>query len=101
MDAHAQFEIQSYANVIGNEIVAKWVPFAWEAFKDFRINASALSRQEIEVIQAIQRGKDDAIESARSLGILPPAGQELKRSREREDLEAKLTMLGISIPWKT
>jgi len=32
MDAHAQWEIRQYANVIGQEIVARWVPMAWEAF---------------------------------------------------------------------
>ncbi|MHB9041560.1 MAG: FAD-dependent thymidylate synthase, partial [Melioribacteraceae bacterium] len=39
MDSHAQLEIRSYANVIGNEIVSKWCPIAWEAFKDYRMNA--------------------------------------------------------------
>jgi hypothetical protein len=33
-------------------------------------------------------------------GILPPLGQEIKRNREREDLEAKLILLSIPIPWK-
>jgi thymidylate synthase (FAD) len=32
MEAHAQYEIREYANTIGHQIVAKWVPFAWEAF---------------------------------------------------------------------
>jgi thymidylate synthase (FAD) len=31
MDPHAQQEIRSYAVVIGEQIVAKWVPLVWEA----------------------------------------------------------------------
>lgn len=34
MDAHAQWEIRQYADIIGNEIVAPWVPWTWEAFND-------------------------------------------------------------------
>ena len=101
MDAHAQFEIRSYANTIGNEIVAKWVPFAWEAFNDYRVNASALSKNEIEIIRALHTGgKEAAIAAARKLGLFPQPGTELKRSRERDDIEAKLEMLGIPIPWR-
>jgi thymidylate synthase (FAD) len=36
MDAHAQQEIRAYAVIIGEEIVAKWVPIVWEAFLDYR-----------------------------------------------------------------
>jgi hypothetical protein len=32
--------------------------------------------------------------------LLPPASQERKRSREREDIEAKLGLLNMPIPWK-
>ena len=35
MDAHAQHEIREYARTIGDEIVAKWVPIAWQAFLDY------------------------------------------------------------------
>src|SRR5712671_3973967 len=46
MDVHAQQEIRAYAAVIGEEIVAKWVPTAWEAFLDYRRNAVQFSRLE-------------------------------------------------------
>ncbi len=101
MDSHAQYEIRAYANVIGNDIVKRWVPFAWEAFQDYKINASALSGIEIGIINALNsKGKEAAIDAARSYGLLPPAGQEMKSNRERNDIEAKLTLLGIDIPWK-
>lgn len=32
MDPHAQKEIREYAEILGNQIVAKWVPYTWEAF---------------------------------------------------------------------
>jgi len=38
MDSRAQSKICQYANVIGNEIVAKWCPIAWEAFVDYKLN---------------------------------------------------------------
>ncbi|NUN71120.1 MAG: FAD-dependent thymidylate synthase [Bacteroidetes bacterium] len=101
MDPHAQYEIRAYANVIGNEIVKRWVPTAWEAFQDYKVKASSLSHIEIEIIRALNTGgKEAAVETARSFGLLPPAGQEIKSNRERGDIEAKLTTLGIAIPWK-
>jgi thymidylate synthase (FAD) len=101
MDNHAQFEIRSYANVIGHEIVRRWCPIVWEAFIDYRLRGSTLTRLEIDVIRAIQTGKPDhARDLAVQFGILPPPGEEVKRNREREDLEAKLTLLNIPIPWK-
>jgi thymidylate synthase (FAD) len=101
MDDHAQFEIRSYANVIGHEIVRRWCPIVWEAFIDYQLRGSTLTRLEIDVIRAVQSGKPErARELAEKFGLLPPVGQEIKRNREREDLEAKLILLGIPIPWK-
>jgi thymidylate synthase (FAD) len=51
MDAHAQLEIRSYANVIGNEIVARWVPMVWEAFQDYRLGGVFVSRAELAIIR--------------------------------------------------
>lgn len=101
MDPHAQYEIRQYALTIGNEIVQRWVPAAWEAFQDYKVQASSLSRIEIAIIKAINSGgKEAANDVARSYGLIPPAGQEMKGNRERGDIEAKLTALGIAIPWK-
>jgi len=101
MDEHAQFEIRSYARVIGNEIVSRWCPLAWQAFLDYRMNASSLSRLEVEIVKAIQSGNPaHAKELAVEFGLLPPDGTPLKRNREREDMEAKLQSLNIPIPWK-
>ncbi|MFN0157616.1 MAG: FAD-dependent thymidylate synthase [Bacteroidota bacterium] len=98
----AQYEIRCYANVIGNEIVSKWCPIAWEAFLDYRLNSLTLSRIEADVIRAMQsEGKESAIASASKHGLIPPAGEEMKRNRERDELEDKLTFLGMPIPWQS
>ena len=54
MDPHAQLEIRSYANAIA-EMVSVWVPWAWEAFEDYRLKALALSRFEVEGLRSILR----------------------------------------------
>ena len=54
---HAQREIRVYAEAIGS-IVADWVPAAWEAFVDYRMEAAALSRAELAVVRAALAGAD-------------------------------------------
>jgi len=51
MDSHAQKEISDYAKIIGNEIIAKWVPLTWEAFLDYRMNAKIFSGPEIKFLK--------------------------------------------------
>jgi thymidylate synthase (FAD) len=41
-DPHAQYEIRAYANVLC-EIVRDWVPHAYAAFEDYRLNAVQFS----------------------------------------------------------
>src|SRR4029077_10151072 len=95
MDAHAQHEIRAYATVIGNEIVAKWCPLTWEAFVDYRLHAASLSRLEIEVIRLTASGDiTSAIEFARSVGRLESGKDGLKRNRERDECESKLSQFG-------
>jgi thymidylate synthase (FAD) len=100
MDAAAQQEIRAYADVIGREIVARWVPLAWEAFLDYRLEALSLSRAETEVLGCVARGDTTgALEVATQLGWLEPGQEGLKRNRERAELEAKLVRLGLTPPW--
>lgn len=100
MDVHAQHEIRAYATIIGNEIVAKWCPLTWEAFVDYRLQATSLSRLEIEVVRLSSTGDTAAaVEFARSVGWLEQVKDGLKRNREREECEAKLGQLGIAKPW--
>jgi thymidylate synthase (FAD) len=100
MDAHAQHEIRAYANVIGNEIVAKWCPLTWEAFIDYRMEGANLSRLEMEAIKRISAGDNNgAIAFARSVGWLEQGNDGLKRNREREECESRIGQLGLTVPW--
>lgn len=100
MDSHAQFEIRSYANVIGNEIVAKWCPLAWEAFLDYQVNSIIFSSYEIKIINALIKNKiDEALKIAEDLGWLNKIENRLARNRERIEFEEKLIKLGLEKPW--
>jgi len=102
MDLHAQQEIRNYARVIGERIVAAWVPLVWEAFLDYRRHALHLSGIETEIIRLI--GTNDlagAIDAAERHGLLPRRKDgTLARSRERAELDEKLTALGLTAPWR-
>lgn len=103
MDSHAQQEIRDYATVIGEQIVSRWVPMAWEAFLDYRFNGQHLSQIESAIIAAVGGGKfDEAVAIATERGLLTfnDAGQP-KRNRERAELEAKLRQFNLTVPWPT
>ena len=50
-DSHAQYEIQAYADVILNKIVKRWVPYTYNAFKEFQLESYNLSRNATEIIK--------------------------------------------------
>ncbi|TWT66268.1 FAD-dependent thymidylate synthase [Posidoniimonas polymericola] len=100
MDDHAQHEIRAYASVIGREIVAKWVPIAWEAFVDYRLEAMHLSRLDQVVINLLLAGQaSDATEAAKSFGWIMEDGDGLKPNRERSEFEIKAAALGLTPTW--
>jgi thymidylate synthase (FAD) len=55
-DAHAQYEIRVYAEVIGT-IVADWLPAAWAAFADYRMGGATLSATGIAVLRRRLKGE--------------------------------------------
>jgi thymidylate synthase (FAD) len=91
MDDHAQEEIRAYASVLGEQIVAKWVPLVWEAFTDYRQRSMFLSRLEIDIVSAVASGSP---ERAKAIA------ESIASKRERQEIEDKLTTLGFTIPWK-
>lgn len=98
MDDHAQSEIRQYAQTMGHEIVARWCPFAWQAFLDYRVNAMALTSLDREIIRTIQLGDNQAVtDLAVKYRFISKSGK-LLRSRERNELEVKLQQLNIPIP---
>ena len=56
-DSHAQYEIRVYADLIG-EMVKDWVPAAWGAFSDYRLNGAFFSGEELEILKKIIQGGD-------------------------------------------
>jgi len=97
MDAHAQYEIRQYATLIGEEVVARWVPFVWEAFKDYRLNATRLSGPEIELMRMLIAGDHAAAATwmAERGWIDPQSG---RKAREAREIEHKLAALGVKLP---
>lgn len=107
MDSHAQLEIRSYANVIG-EITKQLFPIAWEAFEDYRLNGMFLTALDIKVIQYLQISyhtineivcdeidlltQEEAIEI---LNVAIPEWKDLKRCRERDECIDKLAKLNL------
>ncbi len=55
-DPHAQYEIRVYAKAIC-DITRTWVPFAWEAFEDYRLNAVTFSRQGMDALRRMLAGE--------------------------------------------
>ncbi|MEJ7837281.1 MAG: FAD-dependent thymidylate synthase [Thermomicrobiales bacterium] len=100
MDTHAQLEIRDYATTIGEEIVARWCPIAWDAFKDYRFNSLQLTAAEIAIVQAtMANGKDAGIAEAESRGFITRKDGVLKLNREAREIDTKLNALGIDLPW--
>jgi thymidylate synthase (FAD) len=101
MDVHSQWEIREYAKVMGEQIVSRWCPIAWEAFLDYRMDAMYLTSLEKRVIQALTTGDSEAATAiARERGWLEPGKKGYKRNRERDECEDKLLALNLTVPWR-
>jgi thymidylate synthase (FAD) len=101
MDVHAQQEIRAYATIIGEQVVARWVPVAWEAFLDYRRHAVQLSRFEAEMVAALASGDPGrafAVAVGRGLLARGEDGR-LKPNYERREVEERLRELGWTAPW--
>ncbi len=84
-DAHAQYEIRAYAEAIEG-IVETWVPYAFEAFRDYVLGASELSAQALALVRAALAG-----EGALDPGRFGLSGRELRELIETmPELAARL-----------
>jgi thymidylate synthase (FAD) len=63
IDPHAQWEIRAYAEAIA-AIARDWVPLAWRAFEDYRLNAVTLSAQGVEALRRRLRGEAVSFEDS-------------------------------------
>ena len=55
-DAHAQYEIRAYAEAIC-AVVRDWVPHAWAAFEDYRLEAVTFSGKGMAVLRRMLAGE--------------------------------------------
>ena len=100
MDSHAQYEIRQYAELIGREIVSKWVPYTWEAFLEYRFNGLYLSDSETRVLSLLGQGKKaEANQLLHEMAWLQEKQTAIKESREASEFKEKLQRMGIPVPW--
>lgn len=100
MESNAQLEICEYANIIGHEIVKRWVPLTWEAFEDYRLGGMALSRIEAELLALLARNDMEGVRKrAEDLQWIRHADDGIKLGREAIEFAEKIQSLGFSSPW--
>lgn len=100
MEKNAQYEIRMYADTIGEEIVGRWCPMAWESFKDYRIKSVTLSEVEQKALELVLKGKnDEAVKYLKEQEFLADKDGALKSSVECVELENKLAEMGHAVPW--
>jgi thymidylate synthase (FAD) len=55
-DPHAQYEIRAYAEALC-AVVRDWVPAAWGAFEDYRLNAVTFSGRGMAALRRMLKGE--------------------------------------------
>ncbi|MDD2600088.1 MAG: FAD-dependent thymidylate synthase [Kiritimatiellae bacterium] len=99
MEANAQYEIREYAKTIGEKIVSQWVPMAWEAFCEYRMNAVTFSKTEQQLLSLIYAGNNTAVLARlRAINWIKGEGSETKPILEAREFLNKLADLKIDLP---
>ena len=96
LDSHAQQEIREFSQVIA-DIVSDWVPLAWGAFEDYRLNSAQFSGAELEAVRRlVSKSPPFAHESIFEVGPLQRSGFlqncGLDTKRERIDFFNKIKL---------
>lgn len=106
MEEHAQWEIRQYANIIGNEIVAKLFPYTWEAFNDFQLSSFSFTKYELNILCYLLShhlvhfpcSSDDLIDVIRNEDApIIPIEWFNEKCRERDEFVAKVCAICDSI----
>ena len=63
VDSHAQFEIREYAQTM-LDIVKQWVPLAYSAFEDYRMNSFECSGKMMETLNRKLKGENITLENS-------------------------------------
>ena len=99
-DSHVEANLRAYATAIAAQIVARWVPAAYCAFCDYRLDSMTLSVTEKDVTSALVQGDtEQCLEYALAAGWVDARGKPAGRNRERDECDAKLAILGLGAPW--
>ena len=101
MDTHAQWEIRTYAQTLGEQIVRPLFPLVWEAFVDYRVAGMHLTRLDRDVIfRLMQRQNGQGLMATEEdfLAAQDPSWAGMTRNRERDECRQKLVLLGILRP---
>ncbi len=100
MDPSAQWEIRQYAELMGREIIRRWVPLTWEAFEDYVLEGFTLSAPEQALASALAAGQAvRARKLARSGGYVVEKGGTVKPTLEGREVAEKFKRLGLKVPW--
>ena len=62
-DSHAQYEIRVYAEAM-LDIVKQWVPYAYEAFMEYRVNGASFSGNGVKALKAMLKGEKITAENS-------------------------------------
>ena len=81
-DSHAQYEIRVYADIM-IDTLKKWVPITYEAFMDYRVGGTEVSKKGREVIKKLLKNEKVSIEES---GLSKREWNDLMVSFELEDL---------------
>lgn len=79
-DAHAQYEIRVYAEVM-LDTVQRWVPLAYDAFSDYRTAGAQLSGKGLAVVRKLLAGEEIGQKAS---GMSPAEWRELMAVLERD-----------------
>lgn len=86
---HAQEQTRAFAQAIA-DIVADWVPWTWQAFCDYRLNALTLTASEVEALRCVLNSCD-----LKGAEFLTQFAGFSKNKREAKEFAAKLERLGV------
>jgi thymidylate synthase (FAD) len=63
-DPHAQYEIKAYADILLEEVLKRWMPITYEAFKNYKVDGVHLSSKAMEVIKKMTKGEKVEMEQS-------------------------------------
>ena len=89
VDAHAQWEIQEYGRVMAG-MLQRVAPLSYEAWIDYDVRGTHLSRGELESLRALIRVSDDGLTATAGRLDRTALGEHGLAKREIDELLAKL-----------